>query len=616
MNCKRMERILSRHVDGETSPAEAEEIRIHLGTCAGCEHRFRELQKQGFLVQQHYDRIHVPDGLSDHVAYRVRNETADAEAPRRSSRLSWAAAAAAAILLGLLSGRWLGQPGPGEWKEGVVSLIRPPIMRQLPGSETWSALNGSGYLLPGGALEVWDDGLVQIAFPGRGMVLLNEGSQFRLEETNRKLGLSATLARGEAFLNFSTSEKAFQVSTPVAQVDGDRAAVNIRVLASIDAETMGSPSFFLDRTGILAGLGDILPAAYASSGNARLIVTTKTGRVHVRHERGEFEVFAGTQMIFEGSRTPGRPAAANLEQVLSWLEAPAAVAMRRGPAEALPATVQSDGPAAVVSTIPRQVGPVAHPEETPAPATSSATPEKTRNLFPPIMVDARPEIGRITLRWVDDATTTYPVLGYEVYRSSLDTDMAVQRINDAPVPVTSPGDSTTGGVYVDVNVASDVRYVYRVTALASPRATELPTPLKDRAGLLESASSAPIEVTAMKDFVLVLTGWGEQPEPAAHILVQKWHRGRFVGQRFLVRVGDPVGHRCVIRLGGSQSSPDFTEEVDFSTGYTLVDLRKVRRRVPGGTHLGNDSAGPLTLPTQEALLRAPNGKVLELLRQP
>lgn len=620
LNCKNIERLLGRHVDGETSVAEADQVRQHLSGCPRCEQRFGTLQKESFLLQQYYDETEVPEGLADRVLARVQQEAQQVRFQPQPRRLQWLAAVAA-VLLAVLVAQWLTQPRTPEGKEGSITPIRPPVMRQLPGSETWSQLSGTGYLLPGGALDVWKGGMAHVVFPGLGAVLLNEESRIFLEEYSEGNGLTARLSQGEAFLDFAKGERAFRVHTPLGEILGNSAAANIQIISGTGASVgFGPDSPSPEIPWLVNCLPDLLPSAVAGASDFQLIVTAKTGSVRVRHEFGETEVFAGTQIVFEDGRQPKRPVTANLEKVLGWTLIRQAPAVEMSLVIPAPLTVPVPGPNTVstaTATQPTSPTPLTTTEkesEQPSQGVIAQT-EKPLELLPPIIMEATPEVGKVTLKWVDDAATTYPVLGYEIYRSASEPDTESLRLNDSPIPVMTIEDAT-GGVFVDTTVAGDVQFTYRVTALTSQQRGEAPQPLQDRTGLLESAPSAPLQVTAMRDFVLVLTGWMEQPEPTAHILVQKWHRGRYVGQRFHVRVGDPVGHGCQVRFGGSATSPDFVETVDFSTGFTLMDLRRVRRTVPGGRELSKEQGNPMTLPTQEALLQSPSGKIIKLTRQP
>jgi hypothetical protein len=133
-----------------------------------------------------------------------------------------------------------------------------------------------------------------------------------------------------------------------------------------------------------------------------------------------------------------------------------------------------------------------------------------------------------------------------------------------------------------------------------------------RSGLLESSASAAKEVKASQDFTVTLTGWSSKPESIAHMLVQKWHQGRYVGHVFSVKAGDSIGSsmRVLVQSGEGVKR----QEVDFTTGFILVDLKKGRRIVKGGKLRENATA--VTLPTLTAVLLTPDGKEIECSRRP
>jgi len=636
-DCQKTDRILSRLIDGETTPSEEEIVRKHLSVCAECEERFRSFQKESFLLQRFYDETPVPEGIADRVLARALEAPQDDEETawhidlpllrslpviergRTASRLKWLSAVAALLFVTLLV-QWARRTDVPESNIGFISYVRPPVMRQLPGSETWSELSGSGFLLPGGALQAWDGGMVQIDCVGRGNVLLNSQSTFTFEEPVKGRAVMGLL-QGELFVEFIRPKASFVLRTPAGEVAGRNASANVKILPTpgANASLLGvGPSLndWRERSGSLGF--SLLPCAYASASEVEVIVTTKTGDVEVRNERGSTRAYAGTQVAVRAGAPPGRQEPANLGLVLRWTKhRRQEVAMRE----------LSDGASTRAS-----VAPQSRPDERTSqdldrsPAASlgaGAEPERERapdfppeqlghkplRLFPPVIVEATPEVGRIVLKWIDDGATTYEPVGYSVYRMRLDPASRTERLNATPVSVVKREDGSTGGLFVDTAVVGDARYAYHVKTLAEP-----PPSASPRAGLLESPASAPREVKACRDFILTLSGWSDKPEQMAQILVQKWHRGRPVGHIFQVRIGDSIGRPLNLRMRGIGSQP-IIETVDFSTGCSLVDLRRDRRVVPGAVVPGQVSKS-LTLPTQIAIILGPEGETIELERQP
>lgn len=637
-DCHKIDRMLSRLIDGETTASEEELVRKHLSVCAECEERFRSFQKESFLLQQFYDETPVPDGIADQVLARVLEAPRDDEETawhldfpllrrfpvlepgRAATRLKWLSAVAALLFVTFLV-QWARRTDVPESSIGFISYVRPPVMRQLPGSETWSELSGSGFLLPGGALQAWDGGMVQVDCVGRGNVLLNSRSAFTLEEPVKGHTVMGLL-QGELFVEFIRAKASFVLRTPAGEVAGRNAAVNVKILAapgaSVSLLRMGPcQTEWRERLGPAAF--NLLPCAYARASGVEVIVTTKTGVVEVRNERGSARAYAGTQVSVTPGAPPGRQEPANLGLALQWTK------RRRQEVALRELTEGASSVASVAIPEPQPderasrdlAGSAAASLRAGAGVVRDRAPDfppeqlglKPLRLFPPVIVEATPEVGRIVLNWVDDGATTYEPVGYNVYRMRLDPVSGTKRLNATPVSVIKQEDGSTAGTFVDPSVVGDARYAYHVRTLADPPPSALP-----RAGLLESPASAPREVKARRDFILTLTGWSGKPEQMAHILVQKWHRGRPLGHVFQVRIGDSIGRALDLRMRGLGSQP-IIETVDFSTGCTLVDLRRDRRVVPGGIVPGQVSK-PLTLPTQIAVILGPEGETIELPRQP
>ncbi|MDP6502260.1 MAG: zf-HC2 domain-containing protein [Planctomycetota bacterium] len=604
MNCKQIEPILSRHADGETTRSEAEIVRKHLVQCSHCEDRFREFQTAGFMLQQFYDDLNAPEGVADQILDRAREQlfqeackpsifdTIDPVVRHLSQhRQKWLASIAALLLVALLV-QWFAVPPAQTLSEGHISYVKGQVTRQLPGADVWSQFSGSGFLLPGGALKVLEGGKARVDFIGQGSILLNEGSTLKLEHSSYTNGLVAQLNQGEAFLDLVSSPSGFVLRTPAGNVTGNGAAANVKIISEEEIHEVWRPRFHL------------LPSAYAAT-NVKVVVTAKTGLVKVRTERGEASVYAGTQMTLIPGNVPGPSVPANIGKSIAWTEIETQVAAhQQAIAEPIDAAPEPD------TEIANATAPM--PEVTPEvePVLPAEEEEPALNLYPPVILQALPEVGKVTIKWVDDGATTREVAGYDIFRMAVDPDSQPEKINDELIPSLLLEGGTRGGVYVDTTVNGNQKYAYHVKAFASledsvPEATS-------RSGLLESSASAAKEVKASQDFTVTLTGWSSKPESIAHMLVQKWHQGRYVGHVFSVKAGDSIGSSLRVLVQSEEGVK--RQKVDFTTGFILVDLKKGRRIVKGGKLRENATA--VTLPTLTAVLLTPGGKEIECSRRP
>jgi hypothetical protein len=572
MNCKQIEPILSRHADGETTRSEAEIMRKHLVQCSHCEDRFREFQTAGFMLQQFYDDLNAPEGVADKILERAREElfqeackpsifdTIDPVVRHLSQhRQKWLASIAALLLVALLI-QWYARPSAQTLSEGHISYVKGQVTRQLPGADVWSQLSGSGFLLPGGALKVLQGGKAKVDFIGQGSILLNEGATFRLEHSSFTNGLVAQLNQGEAFLDFANSPSSFVLRTPAGNVIGNGAAANVKIISE-EVHEVWRRRFHL------------LPAAYAAA-NVKVVVTAKTGLVKVRTERGEASVYAGTQMTLTPGDLPGPSVPANIGKSIAWTKTESQMAAARRDAIEEPIEAASEPEITEIAKVTEQTSEV-------KPAVESELPAEEKpalNLYPPVILQAQPEVGNVTIKWTEDGATTRKVVGYDIFRMTVDPDSLPEKLNDELIPSLLFDGGTQGGVYVDPTVNGNQIYAYHVKAFASlegevPEATS-------RSGLLESSASAAREVKASQDFTVTLTGWSSQPHSIAHMLVQKWHQGRYVGHVFSVKVGDSIGSSFKVQVQTGEGVK--RQEVDFTTGFILVDLKKGRRIVKGG----------------------------------
>jgi hypothetical protein len=193
----------------------------------------------------------------------------------------------------------------------------------------------------------------------------------------------------------------------------------------------------------------------------------------------------------------------------------------------------------------------------------SGEPNEIRFLAPRDLV-AEAGRGRVLLRWVEDADSNVPLVGFVILRGA------------AGAEPTEVGRVEAGATsYEDRDVVSGVTYVYRVAGLTAD-------PGIVAQGMSQSPASSPAMVEAISDVRLTLTA--ADPEAAlASFLIEKWHRDAWWSKTFEVAVGQTVG------------TPDPGTGVDFSTGRRLASLEV--------------QEGSVTRPSREVVFD-PDGRVL------
>jgi anti-sigma factor RsiW len=118
--CERMRLLLSLAIDGEATPAQSDELAAHLPDCADCRAaRAVDLAVRERLAERAAEE---PD---PGFGRRVTTAAADLHAARRGVRRMLLGSAAAAGLLGAVSGGWLALGAPrGEPGSDLAMLER------------------------------------------------------------------------------------------------------------------------------------------------------------------------------------------------------------------------------------------------------------------------------------------------------------------------------------------------------------------------------------------------------------------------------------------------------------------------------------------------------------
>ncbi|MBM4079087.1 MAG: hypothetical protein FJ278_05250 [Planctomycetes bacterium] len=199
-------------------------------------------------------------------------------------------------------------------------------------------------------------------------------------------------------------------------------------------------------------------------------------------------------------------------------------------------------------------------------------------VLPPVDLSVEAAIGKTTLKWKPnlDQLANVKIVGYTVWRYQSPTPVGVTELRLDPPPekfqeVARAELETVGMrpefVFEDTKVQPDETYVYTVSARGA--APGLAKPESDRAAPLA-------QVNSQSDTTLVLRG---VTADGASIQVNKFIDGQWVPnpQAYNVRVGGRIGDKHVAWKPGDKGRERV--EMDFSTGYTLVDVVPSATRV-------------------------------------
>lgn len=105
MDCRKIDQLIYPYMDGELTPEEAEIVRVHLSTCAGCGNKYQSWQQISAALHDLGEKpISAPPGFTAAVMQRIADGEKAAAQPQKNSWFSrkWkqtAAAVAAAVML-------------------------------------------------------------------------------------------------------------------------------------------------------------------------------------------------------------------------------------------------------------------------------------------------------------------------------------------------------------------------------------------------------------------------------------------------------------------------------------------------------------------------------------
>jgi len=122
MKCRTMERRLSRWLDGECPPREAEAIRAHLEGCEGCRAQWNALLRLDRQLRREPPAASRPVDLTCQVMSRLTDR------PRPRVRFIPLVAAYAALFLLVFGLTWIVLPGPATPPVAIAASEPEPVL--------------------------------------------------------------------------------------------------------------------------------------------------------------------------------------------------------------------------------------------------------------------------------------------------------------------------------------------------------------------------------------------------------------------------------------------------------------------------------------------------------
>ncbi len=89
MKCDDCLNLLESYADGEANEREAEQVRMHLATCANCESRFEELAAETDLYARYDRELQISPALWNGIAARIASEDTAVAASKKADLRSW-----------------------------------------------------------------------------------------------------------------------------------------------------------------------------------------------------------------------------------------------------------------------------------------------------------------------------------------------------------------------------------------------------------------------------------------------------------------------------------------------------------------------------------------------
>ena len=551
--CKDMEALLERYVDGELGPTETSRVDNHLSVCEACASKLRLLEREAELLRAALLADETPEGLCENLWDSLQKP-----APRfRWMPARWAAlAAAAVVLIALLLG--LFAPGDHSGRElARITMCAGPLEVRRRG-EDWQPLATYTMLRHGDRVRCRGSRAGTLVVDVDSRFDLDAGTALVFVEDTVEGGFTVEMECGRLHARLLGLGEPLTIQTPVADV----------VVTVEESEIADPTELELALTGVPERLGfldriHLLPAAYAAPEGPQLEVRVFEGFVLVVSPTDlATAVDSGERVVVGLHGPPPQPAAFDTSASSAWWPDGLRVAAgRSAAADPFDEFVPARRPA--LPSEPEVIPPAPEP---PGPRDTDSTappphPEPADVPSAPTRLVAAPDIEGILLSWEPVDYRKRPVVEYGIYRRAPgDTELAL--IGRFPVV----GSDVRKYEFHDAGLAIGAKYQYAVAAAVRD---------EDSGALVEGKLSDVVTVSPL-DFRLRYTGG--DGEGLAIIVVEKLHDGALRRQTFMVRkqnaaageTGEIGGVRQVVvePIEGVRHRA----EIDFSTGYRLVDI--------------------------------------------
>ena len=561
LDCQRAVRALHRYVDGECPPAERTALEVHLAECADCRMALRALREEAEMLSMGIRLSEPACDLYERLAARLPSRRRLWLIRNRRALLAAAAVLAVAVVGVLVAGRVGGRASA----VAVAPTGGHPEVR-TPEGEQWLALEAKQVLEPGSLLRAPAGPPASVEFEDWTQLVLRGGSRVVIGGRRKDVAHWWRVEEGELWATFGQGR--FRVDTGAGSV-GDVDGGGCELLVSVSRITPAATESARQVTS-WTGLS-ILPSAHAAEPEAacRARVIVLRGIALAWNGYGRVELRSGMETRLEPGRAPTRARAADLARALEWTR-------RR---DASMAAFQGFGP---IAERPQPAPPQPPPREPAAPEAPPfeeavvgeravvprrmPLPPQERQAIkvpeveapppgPPANVRAQALLGgTVAVTWEPPREGARAVV-YKVWRKAEGED-SYKQVTIPPLAAGVPL-----GHY-DHKIARGRKYAYRISAV-------------DEAGR-DGPMSAPVAVTACDFEVSYRGGNADQ----AVIVVTRRVHNSWVRHVFTVRKRDAArGHTGAIGNPVDKPLREGLQTVDFTTGYSVIDIVRVRHPV-------------------------------------
>ena len=540
--CHQLLNALHRYVDGECPPRERTDVEVHLAACPECRLTVRLLRREADLLGSATGHGEPPADLFDRVAARLPSRRGLFLIRHRTALVAAAAVAALAVVATLVGGALRGRPAP----VAVAYATGEPLARLGDGAP-WQALRAERRdLQPGTILRAQPGRVAELSFEDWTQLTLRGDSRLVVLGRRGRLMHHWRLEQGELRVDFG--QEGVRIDTAAGSI-ASLAGRGGCVLVSVSGPPLAQAR------SLWHGL-DPWPSAHAAQPDAmpRTRVIAERGPVRVWNRYGSVVLESGMETQLEPGRLPRPARAADLVVALAWTQA------ARDDTSPVPASPLPSGPppapAHGASFEESKVeGPALVPPRIhiPTPGPPPIAVETLEGPPPGKPTKVRASVlpgSSVEIRW-EAPRGRAAAIAYKIYRKPKD-EHVYKLLTIPPLAAGQPDDTFR---YPDHDVVDGMTYVYRVAAVD---ALSREGPLSD-----------PVTVKP-RDFLLSYHGGTADK---AIIIVRKRVGASWLHRTFHVHKRNAAtGHSGAIGAKVRMALGAGPQTVDFTTGYTLVDV--------------------------------------------